>query len=116
MTLSHFYSLEHSIRLYVPGTVNVNADAAGMQEAMTIRVLDNFAEWFGGATSYRAQGAWKSAAAGLVIENVTVVESYASEQAKEGNLQNVLTLCEEIKETMKQEAIALEIDNRLYLI
>ncbi|MHB0937120.1 MAG: hypothetical protein ACYC6A_12095 [Armatimonadota bacterium] len=115
-TLSSYFSLEHSLRLYVPGTVNVNEDAASQQETMVLRVLDNFSEWFGGATSYKAEGAWKSPAAGLVIEKVTIVESYASTEAVEANLGNVLNLCEEIKAEMKQEAVALEYDNRLFLI
>jgi hypothetical protein len=115
-TLSHYFSLEHSIRLYVPGTVTITVGATEVQEATVLEVMDRFAGWFGGATSYRAQGAWKSPIAGLVIEDVVIVEAYASSDAVEAHLPNVLYLCEQIKMEMGQEAVALEYDNRLYLI
>ncbi len=115
-TLSHLYSLEHCIRLYVPGTVNVNEDAAALQEATVLRVLDSFSTWFGGATAYNAKGAYKSAVAGLVMEPIVIVESYATSAAVNVNMEHVIALCESIKDEMSQEAVALEYDNRLYFV
>ena len=115
-TLSLYFSLEHSLRLYVPSTVEVNVDAETLQDIIVMQVMDRMADWFGGATSYKAEGAWKSPAAGLVIEKVVIVESYASDEAVNQNMGNVIALCEKIKARMKQEAVALEYDNRLYLI
>ena len=115
-TLSTYDSRNHNIRLYVPGTVSVNEAADDQQGAMVDRVLDCFADWFGGATIYPVHGAWKSDVAGLVKEKIVIVGSYATTEEVDEHLPKVIGLCEKIKEEMHQEAVALEYDNRLFFI
>ena len=115
MLLSQFESLEHTIRVYVPSTVEIIVSAAGIQDVMVKRTMTVMSTWFGGATAYNAQGAWLSEL-GLVIEQVVIVESFATTKAVTQNLQAVIEYCRSLQEEMKQEAVAMEYDNRLYLI
>ena len=50
--------LNHSIKLYVPGTIGGAIDRT-LQNAMTDNAMDEFATWFGGATVTEARGVWK---------------------------------------------------------
>ena len=112
--LKGLFSLDHNIKLYIPSTINVN-ERANSKQYIT-RALESFSNLFGGATSYKAIGAWVSNDHGLVTENVTIVESYATAKQVEQGLQTVLELASTIKHDLRQEAVSLEYDNKLYFI
>jgi hypothetical protein len=112
--LDSLFSLPHLIKVYVPSTMDVNqvADNAAMVESVET-VLSG---WFGGATAIKGIGAWMSDALGLVLEDVTIVQSFAADDSFASNIPNVVRLCERIKSEMSQEAVALEVDSKLYLV
>ncbi len=112
--LKGLFSLDHNIRLYIPSTVSV--DKKINNEQYVKDTLSLFSDLFGGATSYRAIGAWTSQAKGLVTENVTIVESFARSKEVEAGLEAVLKYAISLKKLLLQEAISLEYDNKLYFI
>lgn len=112
--LKGLFSLDHNFKLYIPSTINVN-ERTNSKKYIT-QALKTFSTLFGGATSYKAIGAWVSNSQGLVTENVTIVESYASADQVENGLQTVLELANTIKHDLSQEAVSLEYDNKLYFI
>jgi hypothetical protein len=114
--LTGLFALDHSIRVYVPGTVAVNSATTAAQQAMVEKTLARMSEWFGGATAYDAMGAWMSPAVGLVTEKIRIVEAYCTAEQVEAHLGDVLTFCRNMRDAMSQEAIAMEYDNKLYFI
>jgi len=134
--LKNYFSLDHNIKLYIPSTKEVDKkiDTSNYQkEALRI-----FSSLFGGATSYEAIGAWASEKHGLITEEVLIVESYATKKAiKKGlviteevlivesyatkkaikkGLARVIKLALKIKKELKQEAVSLEYNGKLYFI
>lgn len=107
-------SLSHCFKIYVPSTVDVNTpvDNTG-QVNNTLQFLSGL---FGGATSQEARGAWVSSSAGLVVEDVTICYAFCSLSQKLRCRRAVVDYCKGLAKDMKQEAISLEIDGRLYFI
>lgn len=112
--LKGVFSLSHNIKLYIPTTTNVNESVDTTEYVR--KTLTYFGEWFGGATSHNAHGAWLSQDQGLVVEPVVIVESYATSEAVDANISDVLLWASTIKEELKQEAVSVEYDNKLYFI
>jgi len=112
--LRGLFSLDHNIKLYIPSTVNVDRKIDNSQHVTNTLAL--FSRLFGGATSYKAKGAWNSDAKGLVVESITIVESYGTADQMNDGLETVLKYASGLKATMNQEAISLEYDNRLYFV
>jgi hypothetical protein len=112
--LSNLIKLSSNIRILIPSTFKIDQEidnAAQVDKALTF-----FSNLFGGATSFKALGAWQSPTAGLVKENVVAVESFCDSQALENSIDQVLTFCENLKQDMKQDAISLFVNNELYFI
>lgn len=106
--------LNHKVAIYVPSTQGVNTEANNQKyiEA-TAQLLSNA---FGGATSTEAVGYWVSDSEGLVKEHPVIVYAYAQEQDFIKNIDLIIDYCYKMKQELEQEAISLEIDNKLYLI
>lgn len=105
--------LSEKIAVYVPSTYDGNREVDN--SAYVQQVMKELAELFGGATAYQASGAWISEEKGLIIENVTIVYAYCDTLTNEA-IDDVIKICEHIKEEMKQEAVSIEINNKLYFI
>jgi len=112
--LKGIFKLSHSIKLYIPSTFDVNGKIDSRQYVSDTLAL--FSKWFGGATSYDAKGAWVSGSKGLVVEDITIVVSYATREQVKKHLEDVLRHANKIKTELKQEAVSLEYDNELYLV
>lgn len=104
----------NQVRVYIPTTVDVDRQLdtiTYVTEALTL--LGNL---FGGATSDSAQGVWKSENAGLVGETVYIVTSYVTQTDLDRHLERILEFVDRMKYELKQEAMALEVNDRLMLI
>ncbi len=113
-TLKNLVKLSSNVRVLIPSTFDINKtfdNAAQIDAALTL-----FSQKFGGATSFEALGAWQSPAAGLVKEKVTAVESYTNSIILENSINDILEFCEKLRDDLKQESIALFVNNELYLI
>ena len=106
--------LNHNVKIYVPSTVNVNKASNNEQQVNNLMAV--FSQLFGGATTFEAKGAWDSATAGLVVESITIVESYCSEEQLKKGIDTLIIEAKKLRKELKQEAISLEIDNKLYFI
>lgn len=107
-------SLNHAVALFVPSTINVDQQVdSSKQVKATLSFLGNL---FGGATSSNAEGAWRSEESGLVTEQVTIVRTFVSKKALDAHLDDVIHFATNLKQDMKQEAVAVSVDNQLILV
>lgn len=102
------------VALYVPSTQDINH--ATDNAAQVERVARDFCGWFGGATAQQSAGYWLSDTAGLVREAVTIVYAACTAAQLREHLPDVLTLAQQIKAEMAQEAVTITIDQKMYII
>lgn len=107
-------TLPQRVALYVPGTQDINH--ATDNAAQVERVAREFCGWFGGATAQPSAGYWLSDNAGLVREAVTIVYAACTADQLREHLPDVLTLAQQIKAEMQQEAVSVEFNGALYII
>jgi hypothetical protein len=112
--LKGLFPLSHNIKIYIPSTFDINQKISTKKYVK--KTLSVFSKQFGGATSYQAKGAWTSANKGLIVENITIVESFATTKQVKRSMQTILQYAIELKKELKQEAISLEYNNKLYFI
>jgi hypothetical protein len=112
--LVNAFKLHGKVTVYVPSTLNVNEEIDST--VYVDRVASNLSIWFGGATSTPALGYWQSTEKGLVKERTTLVFAYCDTESLDQHIEELVELCETLKEEMKQEAVALEINGELYFI
>lgn len=106
--------LPQRVALYVPGT---QGPATATDNAAQVeRVARAFCGWFGGATAQQSAGYWLSESAGLVREAVTIVYAACTADQLRDRLPDVLTLAQQIKQDMAQEAVSVELNGTLYII
>lgn len=106
--------LPQRVALYVPGTQDINH--ATDNAAQVERVAREFCGWFGGATAQQSAGYWISDNAGLVREATTIVYAACTADQLRERLPDVLTLAQQIKQDMAQEAVSVELNGTLYII
>ncbi len=107
-------TLPQRVALYVPGT---QGPATATDNAAQVeRVAAEFSRMFGGATAQQSAGYWLSESAGLVRESVTIVYANCTAAQLREHLTDVLTLAQQIKAEMQQEAVTITIDQKMYII
>lgn len=113
-TLADRLERTNNIAMYIPTTVDVDKQ---IDTTLYVeKTLKFFGERFGGATSKQAQGVWNSEHVGLVGETVFIVNSYVTQADLNKYLDEVIDYVKEIKVELKQEAMALEVNQKLTLI
>ena len=112
--LKHALKLSSKITLYVPATKEINQEIDNTKQVDQAARL--FSECFGGSTSTLALGYWISNTAGLIKEKTTLVFAYCKEKDLKEYIDKVIDFCESLKQELKQEAIALEINGEMYFI
>jgi CRP-like cAMP-binding protein len=113
-TLADRLERTNNIALYIPTTVDVDKKIDTSQ--YVDKTLAFFGERFGGATSKQAQGVWNSEQVGLVGETVYIVNSYVTQTDLNTFLDEIIEYVKEIKVELNQEAMALEVNQKLTLI
>jgi len=114
--LSKLTRLEKSVAIMVPSTVNAVADGKAKQTEWVDRLMAEFARMFGGVTVYTVQGGWWSDQHGLIREGLQTVQSMATADSLDRNLDRVIELAESLKADMGQEAVSLIVNGELYLV
>jgi len=115
--LKDLIELSASVAIYVPSTVNVNGEASiNMIQEQVDRTLVHLSDTYGGATAIEGLGCWQSAKDGLVKERVTVCKAYCNTEALGANIESTIAFCEGLRVKMSQEAIALEVNNKLHFV
>jgi CRP-like cAMP-binding protein len=103
-----------SVGLFIPTTVAVDQQAD--TRPYVERALNFLAERFGGATCKEAQGVWNSEVAGLVGETVYLVYTHTTKQDIDKYLDEVIEFTRALKSELKQEAMALEVNQKMTLV
>lgn len=112
--LKNLIKLGCKVAIYVPATININHEIDNDEYVeKTGRLLSNC---FGGATSTKCVGMWMSNKEGLVKEKTTLVFAYCTSEQLEENIDAVIDYCINLKSELKQDAIALEVNNEMYFI
>ena len=98
--------------------MRLDVDQAVGTSAYVERTLRFLGDRFGGATATTedAQGVWKSDQLGLVGETVHIVRTYITQRDLQRHLPDVVEYMEQLKVELRQEARALEANQRLILI
>ena len=113
-TLKNLIVLESNVKIYIPGTIEKN------KEFDNSKFVDNtlklLSDYFGGSTSYAAIGCWNSQNLGLIKEKITICESYCKEIDLKKHIESIIDYCENLKKELNQEAISLEVNNKLYFV
>jgi CRP-like cAMP-binding protein len=107
-------TLNHSIGIFIPSTLDVDRPIDNKPYVQS--TLSFLGTLFGGATRNQAEGAWSSDTSGLVVEPITIVRSFVSENALHTYLDSVITFVTGLKKELQQEAIAIDVDSQLILI
>lgn len=104
----------HEIAVYIPTTIDV--DQSLDTTAYVQSTLAFLGKRFGGATSSQAQGVWDSEEAGLVSETVHIVKAFVTQSEIDRYLNELLDYVTKMKTELKQEAMALEVDQKFMLV
>ena len=108
-------TLNHSTRFYIPSKSNRAEIDSITFETWKNRTARLFSRLFGGCTSYQAVGHW-AGESGLVSEDVTILESFGSEEAFTISRETVIKWAENLRGLLAQESIAVQFDNVLTLV
>lgn len=111
--LNKLTALKDRIAIYVPSTVEVDKEVSN--EKMVNSIMKAFSKMFGGCTAEEVKGGWVTEQNNLVIEKVTKIYSNTIE-LNDSHIDAVIKIANIIKDEMKQEAVAIEINSKLYLI
>lgn len=108
--------LPHKVSVYVPSTTDVreslDSEAANKVVDSVRRYLANL---FGGATAVSAEGSWVAQDGTLVTEKVTIVYAFTP-QLTRAQLLDIKRYATQLKRELGQEAIAVEIDSKLFFV
>lgn len=112
--LQNMFKLSSKVTVYVPATTGINQPIDNTKYVEYVAsILSNC---FGGATATPAVGMWVSPTEGLVRENTKIVFAYCNDNDLQANIDTIITICEEIKSELTQDAVALEINGEMYFI
>ena len=104
----------NQIGIYIPTTIDVD-----QQVNTTVYIeksLEFMGKLFGGATHEKVRGVWNSEEVGIVAEDIHLIRSFCSPTLLDQHLNAVVDFMEAMKQELKQEAMALEINNKMMLI
>ena len=106
----------NKVVLYVPSTIDVSTELdKSTVKHYVDRTMRFLSQRFGGSTAQEAKGAWVAADGTLVIEAVTLVYAYA-ESLNGADYTAIRAYCDWLRHELSQEAIAAEINGKLYFI
>lgn len=106
--------LNNKISIYIPSTINVNQKTDNKKQINnTCAFLSGL---YGGCTSFNAAGCWVGKTGELVKENITIIYAYCTSLQLLKSKKAIINYCRELCREMTQEAISLEINNKLYFI
>ncbi len=111
-------TLNKKVAIYVPSTKNSDngKSASHFNNSDYVAIIAKFlSESFGGATAQDAFGYWMSPERGLESERVTIVYAYTRHLSR-AKIQEIKAYCEMLKKELRQDAISLEINNKLMFI
>lgn len=113
-TLKFKFDLDSKVAIYVPSTINVSEETDNRKQVLN--VIRRLSEMFGGATASDAVGGWVSQTGEVIVEKVKVVYSFCTTGQLKDRIDDILSICEDLKNEMKQEAVTLEINGQVKFV
>lgn len=107
--------LENRVAIIVPGTIGDAPAGAEQIKEQINKALRDLSAVNGGATATPGQGAWVSDSGELVVEPVTVIESFTPTVSLKV-LKTLVRLARSIQQAMEQEAVSVRVNDTLYII
>lgn len=104
--------LKKKVSIYVPSTILDKPAPQNVIDYYIDDTLKKLSSMFGGATRINANGCWLSDSCGLITENVTICYSFCNKY----NKRKVFEIAENLKSVFNQEAISVELNNKLYFV
>lgn len=108
------FDLQSKVSIYVPSTINVNEQTDNTEQVR--QIIGELSDYFGGATASKAVGGWRCADGQIVVEDVTIVYAFCTDEQLQEHIHDILAICERLKREMSQEAITLEINGQVKFI
>lgn len=108
------FDLNCKVAVYVPGTRNVNESVDNSVQVR--RTITELSQMFGGATATEAIGGWVCDSGETVLEKVTIIYSFCTSEQLNERIEDIISICENLKREMTQEAITLEINGQVKFI
>jgi len=110
--------LTNYVKLYIPSTNNVKADApAALIRATVEATMRLFAILFGGFTCTKGKGGWMAeGGTALVVEDVYMVASFCDRAALVRGLPGVIERAQTICDRFGQECVSVEVNGALYFV
>lgn len=109
-------ALTEKVSLTIPSTYGLDGAATEEMIAESVRIAQNdLTLWFGGSTTYTAQGTYRSDEGKIITEDVTIVTAN-TEPLSEDDRENIARLAELIKCRHRQECVAVTINNDMYFV
>jgi len=100
--------LSQKYAVYVPGTKDVDRPLPPEErKEWTLATVRRMASVFGGATAQEAMGGWIAEDGQLVVENVSIVYSYAAVKTVEYEA-HVRSIASWLAQELRQEAVTVE--------
>lgn len=103
--LAFKYDLDCKVSIYVPSTMDVNKPVDNTEKVLEI--IKELSTTFGG---------WVAQSGEVVTEKVTIVYAFCSSEQLVENINTVYDICLDLKKSMKQEAITLEINGQVKFV
>lgn len=101
------------IAIYVPSTVNVSQACDNTKQVAETQIL--LAQLFGGFTTYEATGGYVTNSNQLVTEKITIVTSFVG-RAKKAQKEAIFAYAEQLRDSMTQESILVQIGAKIHFI
>jgi len=102
------------IGVYIPTTIATNQETdTSVQVNNTLAFMGKI---FGGATHEEVHGVWNSTDVGLVNETIHLVRSFCTQTILDERMGSVIDYVEGMKKELQQEAMAIEVNQKLMLI
>ncbi|MBN1562859.1 MAG: cyclic nucleotide-binding domain-containing protein [Anaerolineae bacterium] len=104
----------NQIGIYIPTRLPNQPEAA--MQAQVQRTLDFLDQLFGSATGYPVANQAETDPAGVAGENIHLIETFVSKADMDRHLGSVLAFVEELKTELDQDAMALEVNQKVLLV
>lgn len=105
--------MSNKIILYVPSITKEGLKVNHKQAVNNSLMF--FAEQFGGATSYKANGSWKLSNGKLQVEAVTIIYSNVDKLSSKQKT-NFITYASKLKKDLNQDSVMIETDNKVQFV
>ena len=113
-TLRFKFDLDSKVSVYVPSTQNVSEQVDNTEQVKN--VIRELSQLFGGATATQAVGGWVAETGETILEKVTIVYSFCTSEQLQEHFDEVYAICDDIKVSMGQEAVTLEINGQVKFV